>query len=338
MDPASAGATIHASHHKGDAGRNLIVLVIGALVVFCVFEMVRNYSFPKFSVRKDPAVAAEEAKTPGLAYVDALLYIYDEGMRPWLPNDKLWPTVLLDNPQNFQLGELEAMRYGVQVLRNNLTRLRTTDLIDPDVDEAYTRFSNPPTDWMFPSSEARFEAGANALRRYRAKLAAGQAHFYPRADNLMEMLSQFNSLLGGANTRLYNCVGNFTTRISEEMAGDGRATGVDGEPRHLMQAEVPWSKIDDQFYFAQGVAFGYHEIMVSVLQDFAGVLLERNATSLAQSIVRDFLDYSQFEPLYVANGSFGSMWANHPYQLLGLLSQSRERARSLNSMLTVTRE
>ena len=42
--------------------------------------------------------------------------------------------------------------------------------------------------------------------------------------------------------------------------------------------------------------------------------------------------------LYVANGSFGSMWANHPYQLLGLLSQSRERARSLNSMLTVTRE
>ena len=338
MDPSSAGAAVHASHHKGDAGRNLVVLVVGALLVFCVFEMVRNYSFPHFAVKKDPAVLAEEAKTPGLAYVDALLYIHDEGMRPWLPNDKLWPSVLLDNPQNFQLGELEAMRYGVQVLRNNLTRLRTTDLIDPDVDEAYTRFSNPPTDWMFPSAEARYKAGADALRRYRVKLAAGQAHFYPRADNLMETLSQFNSLLGGANTRLYNCVGNFTTRISEETAGEGRITGTDGEPKHLMQAEVPWSKIDDQFYFAQGVAFGYHEIMVSVLQDFAGVLLERNATSLAQSIVRDFLDYSQFEPLYVANGSFGSMWANHPYQLLGLLSQSRERARSLNSMLTVTRE
>lgn len=338
MDPASAGATVHASHHRGDTGRNLIIVVLAAVVVFCAFEMVRNYRFPHFATKKDPAVAAEEAKTPGLAYVDALLYIYDEGMKPWLPNDKIWPTILLDNPQNFQLGELEAMRYGVQVLRNNLTRLRTTDLIDPDIDEAYTRFSNPPTDWMFPSAEARFKAGATALRRYRARLAAGQAHFYPRADNLMEMLSQFNSLLGGANTRLYNCVGNFTTRMSEEMQGEGRATGTDGEPKHLMQAEVPWSKIDDQFYFAQGVAFGYHEIMVSVLQDFAGVLLERNATALAQSIVRDFLDYSQFEPLYVANGSFGSMWANHPYQLLGLLSQSRERARSLNSMLTVTRE
>lgn len=337
MDPASAGASVHGSHHRGE-GRSIVVVVLGVLVAFVAIEMVRNYSFPDFATQKDPQVVAEEQKTPGVGYVDALLHLYDDGMRPWLVNDRVWPTVLLDNPQNFQMGLLEAVRYGVLVLRNNLTRLRTTDLIDPDVDEAYTRFSNPPNDWFFPSAEARYKAGAEALRRYRARLASGQAHFYPRADNLMEMISQFNSLLGGANTRLYNCVGNFTTRISEEMSGAASTPNPAGQSSHLMQAEVPWSEIDDQFYYAQGVAFGYHEIMEAVLRDFAPVLAERNATSLAQSIVRDFLDYSQFEPLYIANGSFGSMWANHPYQLLGLLSQSRERARSLNSMLTVTRE
>ncbi len=337
MDPASAGASVHGSHHRGE-GRSLVVVVVGVLLAFVAIEMIRNYDFPHFATTKDPKLVEEERKTPGVAYVDALLHLYDEGMRPWLPNDRTYPTVLLDNPQNFQLGLLEAMRYGVVVLRNNLTRLRTTDLIDPDVDAAYTRFSNPPKDWFFPSAEARYKAGAEALRRYRTRLANGQAHFYPRADNLMEMISQFNSLLGGANTRLYNCVGNFTTRTSEEMGGDTAQPVATTPGSHLMQAEVPWSEIDDQFYYAQGVAFGYHEIMVAVLQDFAPVLAERNAAALAQSIVRDFLDYSQFEPLYVANGSFGSMWANHPYQLLGLLSQSRERARSLNSMLTVTRE
>ncbi len=338
MDPSSAGAAIHGSHYRHD-GRNLLIVIAGVLVTFCLVVMFHSYRFPHFRDKKDPAQAAEEAKTPGLGYVDALLYIYDEGMaKEWLPNDRLWPTVFLDNPQNFQLGLLEAERYGLQVLRNNLTRLRTTDLIDSDVDEAYTKFSNPPTDWMFPSSEARYRAGAAALRRYRARLEAGQAHFYPRADNLMELISQFNSLLGGANTRLYNCVGNFTTRFSEEMGGATSNPLNKDMPAHLMQAEVPWSKIDDVFYYAQGIAFGYREMMFAVTQDFGQVLSERNATGIAEVIVHDFLDYSQFEPLYVANGSFGSMWANHPYQLLGLLSQARERARSLVSTLTVTRE
>lgn len=322
--------SIQAHPWRERAERAIVVLAIVA--VFSVVVMVLNYRFPALGVPHDATTIAQEAKTPGLAYVDALIHIYEAGMTPWLGNDRLWPTVFLDNPQNFQLGELEGVRYAARVLRDNLTRLRTTDLIDHDVEEAFTRLSIGPGSWMLPSAESQYDRGIAALRRYRARLAAGHAHFYPRADNLMELISQLNSLLGGANTRLYNCIGNFTTRLSEEMAGETAG----GE--HLMQAEVPWTEIDDQFYYARGVAYVYRELMVAVTQDFAPVLNERNAMSLAQSIVRDFLNYAQFEPWYIANGSFGSMWANHPYQLLGLLSQARERARSLNSMLTVTRE
>lgn len=312
--------------------RARIRLVLATLVLATLVIMVLNYRFPEATPYNDGKVPAAAGQTPGLAYVDALLHVYEDGMKPWLPNDWLWPSALLDNPQNFQLGELEGVRYAVRVLRDNLTRLRTTDLIDHDVEEAFTSLSIGPRSWLLPSAESQYRRGFNALRRYRERLAAGQAHFYPRADNLMELVGQLNSLLGGSNTRLYNCVGDFTTRLSEEMSGETT------DKQHVAQADVPWSAVDDQFYYARGVAFVYRELMAAVVQDFAAILIERNAMSLAQSILRDFLDYTQFEPLYVANGGFGSMWANHPYQLLGLLSQARERARSLNSMLTVTRE
>jgi len=46
----------------------------------------------------------------------------------WMPNDVFWPTVLLDNMPNFQLGELEVVRYNVRVLRDRrpLTPFPTT--------------------------------------------------------------------------------------------------------------------------------------------------------------------------------------------------------------------
>ena len=38
-----------------------------------------------------------------------------------------------------------------------------------------------------------------------------------------------------------------------------------------------------------------------------------------------------------ANGSYDTLWANHPYMLLGVLSQAREKGNSLISMLNVSR-
>lgn len=331
----SGGLAATATYLVGDRRRRrwgapvLALFVLLALwLVSAPFVMVFNYGFPEPSPRT--GVVAEEGQPPGVAYVDALLRVHEDGMRPWLVNDRVMPTILLDNPQHFQRGELEAMRYGVRLLRDNLSRQRSTDAIDPDVEKAYNSLAISAESWWLPRAEGEYDKARRALERFRARLVSGHAQFHPRVDNLVELLKQMNSLTGGANTRLYNCIGDLEVRLSEETAEDPILSG-----ERVVDTDVAWSAVDDHFYYARGVAYVYREIMLAVLHDFRDVLEVRNGDELAESIVTDFLDHAQFEPLYVANGSYGSLWANHPYQLLGLLSQVRERSRSLISVLSV---
>ena len=313
-----------------------VIVLLALYVVLTPAIMIASYRFPALSpatalppVEPEDGVAAEQ-QVPGVAYVDALLRIHDEGMRPWLPNDRLWPTIFLDNPQHHQLGQLEGLRYAVRMLRDHLSRQRTTDSLDPDVEEAHARLNIAADSWMFPRAEDEYEEAAAALRRYRERLIAGEARFHPRADNLVELLYQFNSLTGGANARLYNCVPDIKVRTSSELLDDPNLRGD-----RLVLNPVGWSEVDDQFYYAQGVAYAYREVLLAVRTDFREILAQRNADELLDSMLVDFLDHAQFEPIYVANGRFGSLWANHPHQLLSLLSQVRERSRSLMTMLDV---
>lgn len=314
----------------------VLIVLLALYVVLTPAIMVASYRFPSLSTPPDAAAAGTEADdttqaaVPGVAYVDALLRIHDDGMRPWLPNDRVWPTVFLDNPQNHQLGQLEGLRYAVRMLRDHLSRQRTTDALDPDVEEAHSRLNIAADSWMFPRAEDEYEQAAKALRRYRERLLAGEARFHPRADNLVELLYQFNSLTGGANARLYNCVPDIKVRTSSEVIDDPNLRG-----ERLMINPVSWSEVDDQFYYAQGVAYAYREVLLAVRSDFVEILQQRNADELLDSMLTDFLDLAQFEPIYVANGRFGSLWANHPHQLLSLLSQVRERSRSLMTMLDI---
>jgi hypothetical protein len=264
----------------------------------------------------------------GLMTADTLLAIGGELCANWLPNDKIWPTVFLDNAPNFQLGELEMLRYTARVMRDKLTRLRTTDRIDPDCDQAFTFLSNDPLKWLFPSAESRFRAAEDSLRQYRARLAAGQAEFYPRADNLSELLDQYASLLGGVNTRLANAPERRRFKASEGSAGETAAS----RPEQTVDTEVPWTQIDDNFYYAQGVAYVLRQMMAAVKYDFSEILGVKNASALVDSTI-DVLDQAQFEPLVVLNGDVGSLTANHSMELHSLLESARQKIRSLNDML-----
>ena len=250
----------------------------------------------------------------------------------WMPNDLIWPTILLDNPQNFQLGELEAMRHAIRMLRDNFSRLRTTDRIDKNVEKAFVGFSNDPFKWIFPSAENRYQYGLDGLRDYALNLATEknsktQSHFYPRSDNLVDFLKQFLSLLSGVSNRLANAPRDRDTRLSEETAGD---TTITGEKR-IIHA-TPWSEIDDNFYFARGTLYVLRHLMVATKHDFRQVLENKKSMELVDAII-ETLDRTQFDPIFIANGGLGSLVANHSLQLQALLEDSRQKMRSLQSIL-----
>ncbi|MCB2192260.1 MAG: DUF2333 family protein [Deltaproteobacteria bacterium] len=301
-------------------------------VISTPFVMWYEYSraFPPFFNPIPAQVQAPEGQqtvAPGEIYTGTMITLSQGMLRAWLPNDVFYPTIFLDNPQNFQLGQLEIIRYSTRVLRDKLSRQRTTDKIDPQADRAFTDFSNNPHLWIFPAAESKLADGVKALEAYRRGLAQGTSHFYPRADNLIELLEQYTSLLGGVDTRLANAPRDVGQRLSEETAGDSTQQG-----EQMLKVAVPWSQIDDNFYFARGVSYAMFEMMLAVRWEFRDVLQIKRSGELMDSIVED-LRLAKFEPMIVLNGSRDSIFANHSLKLMATLENVRQKMINLQQML-----
>jgi hypothetical protein len=312
-----------------------LLLIVLLYIISAPFVMWYEYqrTFPPFfdprPVSGDSKEAvASKAKVPaGVVFSDTLITMVDNMLASWLPNDLIYPSIWLDNPQNFQLGQLEVVRYSTRVLRDKLSRQRTTDKIDPAADRAFTDFSNNPKLWIFPSAESKFRDGVKSLEKYRAGLKDGTSHFYPRADNLIELLDQLTSLLGGENTRLSNAPRDWGVRLSEETAGDRYTEG-----ERIQKVKVPWTKIDDNFYHARGVAYALRQVMIAVRWEFDEILRVKRSTELLDNVIEE-LALANFEPLVVLNGSRDSIFANHSLKLMATLEDVRQKLINLQHML-----
>jgi len=220
----------------------IVLLALIVLFIFFVVVMVINSRKPSYHV-----IASENVDKGirGAHFVRVNQVLIKEMANNWLPNDLFWPTALLDNMPNFQLGELEVVRYNVRVLRDNLSRMRTTDKLDHQAEAAFTSLSNDPYKWWFPSAESRWRLAYDYLEVYYRNLASGRSQFYPRADNLIELLNQYLSLMGGANTRLINAPRDIIATLAlEEQKQKAPASVVD--------VDIPWRQIDDNFIHRLG--------------------------------------------------------------------------------------
>ncbi len=300
-----------------------VALVIALIGIWILVVMFINSRKPDFI---EPA--NYDPKVKGTAFVRVNQQLIKQMYENWLPNDIFWPTVFLDNMPNFQLGELEVVRYNVRVLRDNLSRMRTTDKLDPLVEGAFTALANDPFKWWFPSAESKWKKAYQDLEAYYQNLLTGQSSFYPRADNLIELLSQYASLMGGVNTRLINAPRDvfMVTALDE-----------DKEPppeKEKVKVDIPWYEIDDNFYYAQGVAYALYSSFKAIKIDFLEVLKDKNSLKLVEIILED-LSRCNFEPLVVCNGDPGSLFANHSLNLSGIFNDARQK---INSLIVALRE
>lgn len=300
--------------------RILIPLIIIALALFTIIVMAINSRKPDRLVLENI-----DSKVKGSYFIKTNQALLDQMIENWLPNDIFWPTVLLDNMPNFQIGVLEVVRYNTRVLRDNLSRMRTTDKLDPHAEAVFTALSNDPYKWWFPSAEGKWKLGNENLDTFYKDLLTGDSHFYPRADNLAELLSQYTSLMGGVNTRLINAPRDIDKTISIEE----KEAVSPGEDR-MVDIDIPWHLIDDNFYYAQGVAYALYESFKAIRVDFYDVLVDKNSVQLVDKII-EVLGRCDFEPLIVFNGDPGSIFANHSMNLSGVFNDARQK---INSLIT----
>ncbi len=299
-----------------------VFMAVAALFLFVVIVMATNS-------RKPDAITLEavDRNTKGAYFTKTNQALIKQMYENWLPNDLFWPTVFLDNMPNFQIGQLEVVRYNVRVLRDNLSRMRTTDKLDPYAEAAFTSLSNDPYKWWFPSAEGKWKLGYQNLGLFHQELLAGKSHFYPRADNLVQLLDQYTSLMGGVNTRLINAPRDIKETLSlEEQKKQG------AEPPRVVDIDIPWYKIDDNFYYAQGVAYALYESFRAIRIDFIDVLIDKNSVNLVDKILED-LGRCNFEPLIVTNGDPESIFANHSLNLAGVFNDARQKINSLTVAL-----
>ncbi len=308
---------------KGRAAPLILILFI-ALCLFVVIIMIIN------SKKLDPlTLESQENQAKGAYFIRVNKVLVDQMAENWLPNDLFWPTVLLDNMPHFQIGQLEVVRYNVRVLRDNLSRMRTTDKLDADAEAAFTSLSNDPFKWWFPSAESKWKLASKKLDSFYENLMNGKSNFYPRADNLVELLSQYVSLMGGVNTRLINAPRDIKEAQSMEEEKKGGAGS-----RKLVDIDIPWYEIDNNFYYAQGVAYALNESFKAIRFDFMNVLVDKNSVNLVDKILEDF-KRCNFEPMIVFNGNPQSIFANHSLNLSGVFNDGRQK---INSLITALKQ
>lgn len=296
----------------------LILILLLCLVVFVLVIMAVNS-------QKPGTLALENVNRDikGSHFLRTNQALLSQMLNSWLPNDLFWPTIFLDNLPNFQIGELEAVRYNIRVLRDNLSRMRTTDKLDPFAEAAFTALSNDPYKWWFPSAESKWELGYENLNAFYLNLQSGKSQFYPRADNLVELLNQYASLMGGVNTRLINAPGDISRTLSMEDTKKETPGGA-----KVVDIDIAWHRIDDNFYYAQGVAYALYESFKAIRVDFHDILVDKNSLTLVDKILEVF-GRCQFEPLIIFNGDPDSIFANHSLNLSGLFNDARQKINSL---------
>jgi hypothetical protein len=296
----------------------LVAVFLLAFVILVGINMIINS-------RKPDRIALGDLDTQikGAVFIKTNQALIEQMQRNWLPNDLFWPTVLLDNMPNFQVGGLEVVRYNTRVLRDNLSRMRTTDKLDPSAEAAFTSLSNDPYKWWFPSAESKWKQAYRSLEIFYKNLKQGKSYFYPRADNLVELLSQYASLMGGANTRLINAPHDIDQSLAMEDEGRGSS-----QVPALVDIDIPWYRIDDNFYYAQGVAYALYESFEAIRIDFIDVLTDKNSVKLVDKILEN-LKRCYFEPLIVFNGKPESIFANHSLNLSGVFNDARQKTNSL---------
>jgi len=303
---------------KGRRTLSISIVVLLVLVLFVIIVMIINCRKPGSIVLKDV-----DSKVKGANFIRINQALLEQMHKNWLPNDLFWPTVFLDNMPNFQIGELEVVRYNTRVLRDNLSRMRTTDKLDPHAEAVFTALSNDPYKWWFPRAEGKWELGYKKLESFYQDLLNGKSNFYPRADNLAQLLTQYASLMGGVNTRLINAPSDIkkTTSMEEQEKGGAKSPS-------LVDIDIPWYRIDDNFYYAQGVAYALHESFKAIRVDFIDVLIDKNSVNLADKILEN-LGRCNFEPLLIFNGDPDSIFANHSLNLSGVFNDARQKINSL---------
>jgi hypothetical protein len=228
------------------------------------------------------------------------------------------PAAILDNMPNFQRGIMSALGRFSTELMDQVGRTRGSSQTDRDLEQARGFLNEQPNIWLWqpsvslmPSatSAQKYRAGRDRLIAYNKRLAAGQAVFERRADNLQ-----------GVIDRIANDIGSDSAVLDQhiiEKAGDLFDT-----------------RADDIFYFNKGRLYTYYLLLRELGADFQNVIRDRELNNAWNGTVESFRVAAQLDPWIVWNGYLdGLLVPNHLAAQGFYLLRARTQLREISNIL-----
>ncbi len=232
----------------------------------------------------DFAVAPANKGESAAVAIAAALIDREVNDHSWVANDPFFlPGYYLDNMPNFQQGVIYALGRFTVLLGDQMGRARGSSQIDPDLDQAAGLLKYPGDVWIFnpqtsllptASSQAQYRAARKSLLNYNARLAAGQAVFDPRADNLVAALDSIAGDLGSQSASIEQYLSQ----------------------HHFWLAA--W-QADTVFYATKGRVYAYYLLLRELEKDYAQVIKERDLTNVWNNMLRSLHEAATLQPLII---------------------------------------
>jgi len=195
-------------------------------------------------------------------------------------------TPFLDNKAAFQRGVNQTVRRTAVELVDSLGRVRGTSGINGNLQDARGNLQFDEYSWYFglqpfgfkTPTPSYYRAAIDSLRKFNGDLAACNAVFDGRADNLVQFVDRIANDLGA------------TSAILRERSENYNGGWFD-------------TRADDRFWFAYGQLYGYYAIMSAAGADFNQVIRERNLGSIWNDTLEQFRGALKIRPLIISNGA-----------------------------------
>lgn len=272
----------------------------------------------------------------GVSTTDTLIRVAEtllDKQGGYLTNDKMLPSVFLDNIPSWELGVVNQIRDLGRVMRDDYTRSQSQSKEDKDVAAGSPQFFFDNDSWIFPATESEYRKGIESFIDYRTRLMEGDpdTQFYARADNLREWLSQVEKRLGSLTRRLGNSV--VADRINDDLAGDAAAEAAGPQP-DTVNVRTGWFQVDNVFFEARGTAWALVHFFRAAEFDFQHVLADKNAETSVRQIIREL--EASLTPLrspIILNGGGYGLFANHSLVMANYLARANAAVINLRELL-----
>lgn len=314
----------------------LILIVTANIILMFYFDQKPEM----FDVKKVAAKRADmhgHEMVTGFTTTATLLEVADRMLHKpggYLSNDKLPPSVFMDNIPNWEYGVLVQVRDLARTLRNDFSRSQSQSLEDEDLKIADPRFHYENNHWIFPRTESQYTEAMEAMHHYLERLGDQNhedAQFYARADNLVTWLNLVEKRLGGLSQKLSASVEK--ERLNTDLSGDTAATQSTYRPSEL-KVKTSWFKIDDNFYEARGTTWALIHFMKAIEVDFASVLEKKNAMISLRQIIRELESTQEsISTPMILNGSGFGFFANHSLVMASYISRANAGIIDLRQLL-----